>query len=514
MTTRTRLATAFIAMILCASVTIAQTTTFTYQGKLNDAAVSANGPYDFTFKLYDASSGGSQIGSNVVVNDANVIAGIFTVNLDFGATAFTEGSIRFLQIDIRPGASTGAFTPLSPRQEIKSAPYAMKSQKSTTSDQLGGIAANQFVQTNDSRLTDSRNPLPGSSNYIQNSTTAQNASFNINGNGTATGPSTGFGLRGVSSGGNGIEGQSTTGNGVSGTGDTGVRGFGATTGVLGFTDSATGRGVSGSATSGGYGVFGVSNSGTGVFGQGNGSSPGVDGRSSTGRGVDGTGNVGVSGRGAIIGVQGFIDNDGIGVFGSSTGSGNGVRGVSNTGTGVLGQSNGSSPGVDGRSSSGPGVFGRSVSGNAGEFDGTVVIFGNLLVAQYAAGTANHVCFGLGGILSVCSSSIRYKEGVTPFTSGLDLVRRLRPVTYNWKTTGATDIGLIAEEVAKVEPQLTTRNEKGEIEGVKYDQLSAVFINAFKEQQEQIDRQQRFIAKLEQRLARLERRVKGKNGSRR
>jgi hypothetical protein len=52
-----------------------------------------------------------------------------------------------------------------------------------------------------------------------------------------------------------------------------------------------------------------------------------------------------------------------------------------------------------------------------------------------------------------------------------------------------DLGLVAEEVAAAEPLLVTRNEKGEVEGVKYDRLSAVFINAFKEQQAQIERQQ-------------------------
>ena len=53
-----------------------------------------------------------------------------------------------------------------------------------------------------------------------------------------------------------------------------------------------------------------------------------------------------------------------------------------------------------------------------------------------------------------------------------------------------DVGLGAEDVAKVEPLLTFTNSKGEIEGVKYNQLSAVFIYAFKEQQEQIKERER------------------------
>lgn len=57
-------------------------------------------------------------------------------------------------------------------------------------------------------------------------------------------------------------------------------------------------------------------------------------------------------------------------------------------------------------------------------------------------------------------------------------------------SGSRDIGLAAEEVESVEPLLTFRNGKGKIEGVRYDQLSPVFINAFKEQQAQIEEQKK------------------------
>ena len=50
---------------------------------------------------------------------------------------------------------------------------------------LGGIAADQYVQTNDARLANARDPLPGSANYIQNTQSPQTASnFNISGTGT------------------------------------------------------------------------------------------------------------------------------------------------------------------------------------------------------------------------------------------------------------------------------------------------------------------------------------------
>jgi hypothetical protein len=73
-----------------------------------------------------------------------------------------------------------------------------------------------------------------------------------------------------------------------------------------------------------------------------------------------------------------------------------------------------------------------------------------------------------------------------FHSGLDLVKRLRPVTFNWKSDNTADLGLVAEDVAKVEPLLVTRNGKGEVEGVKYDRVGVVLVNAVNEQQSEID----------------------------
>ena len=93
--------------------------------------------------------------------------GVFTVSLDFGASAF-NGASRFLEIGARP-AGIGTFTPLVPRQQITSTPYAIRS--------LNAASADTVVVTG----------LPsGSGNYIQNSTAQQPLSnFNISGNGIA-----------------------------------------------------------------------------------------------------------------------------------------------------------------------------------------------------------------------------------------------------------------------------------------------------------------------------------------
>ena len=99
-------------------------TSFTYQGRLTDGGSPANGTYDFEFKLYDAASSGTPVGSTVTEDDVTVTDGLFTVGLDFGSGIFT-GDARYLEIGVRQGASAGAFTTLTPRQALTATPYAL-----------------------------------------------------------------------------------------------------------------------------------------------------------------------------------------------------------------------------------------------------------------------------------------------------------------------------------------------------------------------------------------------------
>jgi hypothetical protein len=102
-------------------------TGFTYQGKLTDGGTPANGTYDFEFKLYDALIGGSQVGSTVTQGDVTVTAGLFTVQLDFGN--IFDGTALWLEIGVRPGASVGVYTALTPRQQLSATPYAIYASK-------------------------------------------------------------------------------------------------------------------------------------------------------------------------------------------------------------------------------------------------------------------------------------------------------------------------------------------------------------------------------------------------
>ncbi|MHC4086039.1 MAG: hypothetical protein ACYSU5_12640 [Planctomycetota bacterium] len=98
-------------------------TAWTYQGRLMDANQPADGIYDLRFKLYDSND--VQQGGTVDINDLDVIEGDFTTALDFGSDVF-DGAARWLDISVRPGAGTGSFTTLSPRQEATPVPYALQ----------------------------------------------------------------------------------------------------------------------------------------------------------------------------------------------------------------------------------------------------------------------------------------------------------------------------------------------------------------------------------------------------
>lgn len=111
----------FSVLMLSTSSVFPQAFAFTYQGKLSDGGNASTAQCDFTFRLYSVVSGGSQIGGDVLRDDLKVTAGVFAVNLDFTGTPLTSNAASFLEIEVRPGASTGAYTTLAPRQRLTSA---------------------------------------------------------------------------------------------------------------------------------------------------------------------------------------------------------------------------------------------------------------------------------------------------------------------------------------------------------------------------------------------------------
>lgn len=110
----------------------AQSTTLTYQGRLADSGSAVNTPHDFRFRLYDAVSGGNQVGSQLARPNTAVEGGVFTEELDFGAAAF-NGASRWLEVEVSP-AGANTWTIIAPRHFLASAPYAMRATKAGTAD--------------------------------------------------------------------------------------------------------------------------------------------------------------------------------------------------------------------------------------------------------------------------------------------------------------------------------------------------------------------------------------------
>src|SRR6266550_3928282 len=128
-----------LVLLVCATECFAQTTAFTYQGRLTDAGPPASGSYDMQFKLFDTAAGGTQQpqASPVTITFEGeqavpVAKGVFTVQLDFGAGAF-PGADRYLEVGVRHHGET-TFTPISPRQQVISTPYAIRALSAAAAD--------------------------------------------------------------------------------------------------------------------------------------------------------------------------------------------------------------------------------------------------------------------------------------------------------------------------------------------------------------------------------------------
>lgn len=116
-----------LVLLTGAASSFAQTspvTGFTYQGRLKATGMPVNGTADFSFSLFDAAADGNAVGGAVVLSGVPVADGLFTVELDFGASAF-NGEARWLQIKVRSPSGSGEFALLSPRQPLTPAPFAL-----------------------------------------------------------------------------------------------------------------------------------------------------------------------------------------------------------------------------------------------------------------------------------------------------------------------------------------------------------------------------------------------------
>ncbi|MCB1643362.1 MAG: tail fiber domain-containing protein, partial [Xanthomonadales bacterium] len=108
---------------------------------------------------------------------------------------------------------------------------------------------------------------------------------------------------------------------------------------------------------------------------------------------------------------------------------------------------------------------------------TLASTGQLTLNTLGAAGSTSLCRNASNQIASCSSSARYKHDVADLDLGLEAILRLRPVSYRWNDNNSADVGFIAEDVAALDERLVTRNEDGQVEGVRYERLSALFANA-------------------------------------
>jgi hypothetical protein len=125
-------------------------------------------------------------------------------------------------------------------------------------------------------------------------------------------------------------------------------------------------------------------------------------------------------------------------------------------------------------------------------------------AVYIAGIENTKLTGSAvyvtstGQLGVLASSERFKTAIEPMGSDTAKLVQLRPVSFKLKSdaTGTRQYGLVAEEVAKVYPELVVRNQHGRIDGVRYDELAPMLLNEVQQLKRQLAEMHAALDKLQ------------------
>ena len=145
-----------------------------------------------------------------------------------------------------------------------------------------------------------------------------------------------------------------------------------------------------------------------------------------------------------------------------------------------------------------GDFGNDTHSFTGsvQVSGSHTIVGGLTATSLGIGMAASATVGridaTNDIVAYSSSDIRFKENITPIENALDKISKISGNTYDWKAENkaehgyeGNDVGVIAQEIEAVLPQLVQTRENG-FKAVKYDKLVTLLIEGIKEQQKQID----------------------------
>jgi len=122
-------------------------------------------------------------------------------------------------------------------------------------------------------------------------------------------------------------------------------------------------------------------------------------------------------------------------------------------------------------------------------------------------TGGQITVSSTGQLGIRTSSVRFKKQIKPMDKASETIFSLEPVTFQYKSEldpeGILQFGLVAEQVAEVDPNLVTRDEQGKPYTVRYEEVNAMLLNEFLKEHGKGQDQERKIEKLEATVAQLE-----------
>ena len=123
--------------------------------------------------------------------------------------------------------------------------------------------------------------------------------------------------------------------------------------------------------------------------------------------------------------------------------------------------------------------------------------GNVYGVTTQSGTTAPVIVSDTGQLGTAASSERFKKDITTMDKASEVIMGLRPVTFHYKSDAkeTPQFGLIAEEVAKVNPALVLPDKEGKPFTVRYDQVNAMLLNEFLKEHKKVEEQQATITQL-------------------
>jgi Chaperone of endosialidase len=151
-------------------------------------------------------------------------------------------------------------------------------------------------------------------------------------------------------------------------------------------------------------------------------------------------------------------------------------------------------------------------GNAGDFfDNNTIRIGDVQTATFIAGISGAPVVGdtvvvdANGQLGTATSSARFKKEIKPMDKASEAILALKPVSFQYKSdpNGTRQFGLIAEDVAKVNPDLVTRDRNGEIYSVRYEAVNAMLLNEFLKQHKAFLEERRKVGEQEAAITQLQ-----------